>query len=58
MEGDGFLVEKESTGSALGRLWLKCFIFVSKALLNGRNEKIVAIPIEMREELHKALSFG
>lgn len=58
MEGDGFLDEKESTSSALGRLWLKCFIFVGKALLNRRNEKIAAIPIEMRDELLNALSDG
>jgi Flp pilus assembly protein TadD len=55
MAGDGYLVGKEPPRSALGRLWLKGFVFVGKTLLNGRNVKIAAIPVEMREELHKVL---
>lgn len=56
MEGDGFLGGKEPPRSALGRLWLKAFVFVGRSLLNGRNEKIVAVPVDIREELKKVLA--
>lgn len=55
MEGDGFLVGNEPPRSPLGRLWIKALVFVGRARINGRNEKIAAIPVELREELQKTL---
>ncbi|MDW7649720.1 MAG: tetratricopeptide repeat protein [Bacillota bacterium] len=55
MEGDGFLGEKEPPRSVLGGLWLKAFVFVGRALVGGRNEKIAAVPVELREELKRVL---
>ena len=53
MEGEGFLGESGPPRSALGRLWLKGFVFVGRALLNGRNTIIAAIPVEMRDKLRR-----
>lgn len=55
MEGDGFLGERNMPRSALGRLWLKSFVFVGRTLLHSRNEKIVAVPVEIRKELGELL---
>ena len=55
-DGDGYFWNEELPGSELGFLWSLCLVFVGKASINGKNTKIAAIPLELREEL-KRLDF-
>ncbi|MCW3490201.1 tetratricopeptide repeat protein [Dethiobacter alkaliphilus] len=55
MDKEGFLVD-EPPQSAAGKLWLKGLIFVGRAKIKNRNEKIATVAVELREELGKLLS--
>ncbi|NLI11337.1 MAG: tetratricopeptide repeat protein [Peptococcaceae bacterium] len=56
MDDDGFYWEDEPPVSTLGRLWLRCLIFIGRAKINGRNTKIAAVPNELRPALCRLLS--
>ena len=58
MEGDGFFWGEEGCRplSPLGNLWSYALVMVGTANLGGRNYKIAAIPVELREPLAKILS--
>ncbi len=55
MDKDGFLVN-EPPQSAAGKLWLKGLIFVGRAKIKNRNEKIATVAVELREALAELLS--
>jgi hypothetical protein len=55
MDKDGFLVN-EPPQSAAGKLWLKGLIFVGRAKIKDRKEKIATVAVELREVLAKLLS--
>ncbi len=55
MDGDGLLVD-EPPRSAAGKLWLKGLIFVGRAVVKNRKEKIATIAVELREMLSEVLS--
>lgn len=57
MEGDGFYWDEEEPQSTTGRLWSKGMIMVGKAILNNRQVKIAAIPIDLRPLLEEILQW-
>ena len=56
LQGEGFYWEDEPPGSPLGVLWSIGLVGVGKAHLEKRREKIVAIPVELRQPLSEILA--
>ncbi len=57
-DGDGFFWEEEEPASPLGLLWSRALVMVGKAVLNNRQCKIAAIPVELRPLLKEILNIS
>ncbi len=55
-EEDGWYWETAPPSSVLGRLRLLGLVFVGRTVINGRNTKVVLVPMDMRERLSIVLS--
>ena len=55
-DGDGFFREEEEPASPLGFLWSRALVMVGKTMLNNRQCKIAAIPVELRPLLKEILA--
>lgn len=54
-EGDGFWWDGQPPSSPLGRARLAGLVFVGRAALGARREKVVAVPVDLRDALADAL---
>ncbi|ABB15378.1 hypothetical protein [Carboxydothermus hydrogenoformans] len=52
---DSFYWDKEEPTSTVGKLWAKALVFIGRATVSGRKEKVAVIPVELRELLETML---
>jgi len=52
---DSFYWDEEEPTSTVGKLWTKALVFIGRATVSGRKEKVAVIPVELRELLETML---